>query len=117
MTQLAGHITPGNSAGYTVRSGDTLSGIAQRAYDNGSEAYWMALYVANQDTIGSNPIATVYNLHCANLRRSTNSNPTPKSTHTARINGIRFSGGGAGAITRKTKMVRINSVPSTGTTP
>lgn len=55
MTQNSGHITPGNSAGYTVRSGDTLSDIAQRAYGNGSKAYWMALYVANQDTIGSNP--------------------------------------------------------------
>jgi nucleoid-associated protein YgaU len=55
MTQNSGHITPGDPAGYTVRSGDTLSGIAQRAHGNGSKAYWMTLYVAHQVTIGINP--------------------------------------------------------------
>ena len=40
---------------YQVQAGDTLSGIAQRAYNNSSQPYWMAIYLANQDEIGNNP--------------------------------------------------------------
>src|SRR5438874_225794 len=52
-----------------------------------------------------------------NLRRNTNNNATPNNTHIARINGMRFSGGDAGAIMMNRKIVRISNVPSTGTTP
>ena len=79
MTQNSGHITSGDPAGYTVRSGNTLSGIAQRAYGNGSKAYWKALYVANQDTIGSNPniIRPGENLGVPAI----NNNPSADSLH------------------------------------
>lgn len=50
---MAGQIPQGST--YTVQSGDTLSDIAQRAYGNGSPPYWMALYFANQSTIGDSP--------------------------------------------------------------
>src|SRR5436305_8323430 len=40
---------------YQVQAGDTLSGIAQRAYNNGSQPYWMAIYRTNQDEIGNDP--------------------------------------------------------------
>ena len=42
---------PSGPATYTVRAGDTLSGIAQRLGLSG----WQALYDANRATIGSNP--------------------------------------------------------------
>src|SRR5256885_13215908 len=42
---------PGSS--YTVQPGDTLSGIAQRAYGNGNE--WQKIYDANKQVIGSDP--------------------------------------------------------------
>jgi nucleoid-associated protein YgaU len=51
--QLSQQIPQGSE--YTVQPGDTLSSIAQRTYGNGSQAYWMALYIANQYTIGDNP--------------------------------------------------------------
>lgn len=54
MTQQ-GPITPGDFFGYTVQPGDTLSGIAQRAYNNGSQPYWMAIYRMNQAEIGDDP--------------------------------------------------------------
>jgi nucleoid-associated protein YgaU len=38
---------------YTVRSGDTLWGIAQRFYGNG--ALWPRIYAANRGVIGNNP--------------------------------------------------------------
>lgn len=53
MTQHSGQIPHGSM--YTVRPGDTLSGIAQRAYGNGSQPYWMALYISNDNIIGDNP--------------------------------------------------------------
>jgi nucleoid-associated protein YgaU len=40
---------------YMVQKGDTLSGIAQRAYNNGSQSYWMAIYRMNQNAIGDDP--------------------------------------------------------------
>ena len=46
MTQQSGQINPGSS--YVVREGDTLSSIAQQAYGNGSQPYWMALFIANK---------------------------------------------------------------------
>lgn len=46
-------IKPGTD--YTVKSGDTLSEIALRAYGDGLEASWRRIYNANQDTIGPNP--------------------------------------------------------------
>ena len=48
-----GPLQPGTS--YTVQQGDTLSGIAERAYDDGSEASWMKIYNANRDVIGNDP--------------------------------------------------------------
>lgn len=38
---------------YTVKSGDTLSGIAQQFYGNAGE--WGAIYEENKDIIGNNP--------------------------------------------------------------
>lgn len=52
MTQHNEKITPPTN--YTVQAGDTLSAIAQRAYGNGSQPYWMALYAAQEGTIGDN---------------------------------------------------------------
>ncbi len=40
---------------YTVQAGDTLSNIAQRAYNDGSQAAYMVIYSANQQVIGANP--------------------------------------------------------------
>ena len=40
---------------YTVRRGDTLSSIAQRAYGDGSEMVWRVICNANQAVIGDNP--------------------------------------------------------------
>ncbi|MBV9691759.1 MAG: LysM peptidoglycan-binding domain-containing protein [Ktedonobacteraceae bacterium] len=50
MTQT---IQPGSI--YKVQSGDTLSGIAQRAYGDGSEASWRRIYNANTQVIGKDP--------------------------------------------------------------
>jgi len=41
--------TPARPAKYTVKSGDTLSSIAKHVYQN--QAYWTALYWANQKAI------------------------------------------------------------------
>jgi nucleoid-associated protein YgaU len=45
----------GTNWSYTVQAGDTLSSIAQRAYNNGSQPYWMAIYRMNQSDIGNDP--------------------------------------------------------------
>jgi nucleoid-associated protein YgaU len=37
---------------YIVQGGDTLSGIAQKAYGDGLQAYWMTIYLVNQYDIG-----------------------------------------------------------------
>jgi nucleoid-associated protein YgaU len=42
-------------ANYTVKSGDTLSGIAQKFYKNSTEAFWRRIYNANINVIGPNP--------------------------------------------------------------
>ena len=44
--------TPHPSEQYTVRSGDTLWGIAQRFLGNGAD--WQELYTWNRSTVGSN---------------------------------------------------------------
>src|SRR5947209_1825032 len=51
------HITDSPQANtfYIVQAGDTLSGIAQRAYNNGSQPYWTAIYLVNQYEIGNDP--------------------------------------------------------------
>jgi nucleoid-associated protein YgaU len=46
-------IKPGTD--YTVKSGDTLSGIALQAYGDGSEASWRRIYNANRSEIGGDP--------------------------------------------------------------
>jgi hypothetical protein len=66
---------------------------------------------------GDVPSPVESNRISTNLRLNANNNPIPNSTHIARINGMMFSGGEAGAITMNRKIVRIRSVPSTGTTP
>lgn len=38
---------------YTVKSGDTLSGIAQS--EMGDASRWRELYAANKDAVGDNP--------------------------------------------------------------
>lgn len=48
-----GPLQPGTS--YTVQEGDTLTGIADRAYDDSSAAAWMRIYNANKSVIGDNP--------------------------------------------------------------
>ncbi|HJT55311.1 MAG TPA: LysM peptidoglycan-binding domain-containing protein [Ktedonobacteraceae bacterium] len=47
--------TPTASGFYIVQSGDTLSGLAQQAYGNGSQPYWTAIYRQNQEVIGNDP--------------------------------------------------------------
>jgi nucleoid-associated protein YgaU len=54
MTQHNQKITPPTFP-YIVQAGDTLSGIAQRAYGNGSQPYWMALFAAQWGAIGNDP--------------------------------------------------------------
>jgi nucleoid-associated protein YgaU len=44
---------------YTTQAGDTLSGIAQRAYNDGSQPYWMAIYRMNQSTIVNDPTKVI----------------------------------------------------------
>jgi Dyp-type peroxidase family len=50
MTQVE-RVTPGSN--YTVRPGDSLFLIAQRAYNNAAD--WPIIYEANRQTIGLNP--------------------------------------------------------------
>ena len=50
---MTGHIQAGTT--YTVQPGDTLSSIAQRAYNDSSQAAYMVIYNANKQVIGSNP--------------------------------------------------------------
>jgi len=52
MTQQ-GHIQVNQI--YTIQEGDTLSDIAQQAYNNGSQPYHMAIYRMNQRAIGGDP--------------------------------------------------------------
>ena len=51
MSQQSRHITPGSK--YTVQAGDTLWGIAQRAYNDPED--WDTIYDANKQVIGNNP--------------------------------------------------------------
>ena len=44
---------PRRGASYTVKAGDSLSGIAKQYYDSASK--WELIYQANRSTIGSNP--------------------------------------------------------------
>lgn len=53
MSQSSSPIQPGTN--YTVQQNDTLSGIAQRAYGDGSEASWRKIYNANRQVIGDDP--------------------------------------------------------------
>lgn len=40
---------------YTVKAGDTLSGIALHFYGSAIKDKWMKIYEANKDVIGPNP--------------------------------------------------------------
>ena len=42
-------------ATHTVKSGDSLSALAQQYYGSASRDDWMAIYEANKDIIGDNP--------------------------------------------------------------
>jgi nucleoid-associated protein YgaU len=53
MSQHGGHIQAGTN--YTVQQGDTLSGIAQRVYNDSSEVAWKVIYNANKRVIGNDP--------------------------------------------------------------
>ena len=50
---MTGHIQAGTT--YTVQPGDTLSSIAQSAYNDSSQAAYMVIYSANRQVIGGNP--------------------------------------------------------------
>jgi LysM repeat protein len=45
------------TTGYTVKSGDTLSSIAQQFYGNGADPLWRRIYNANIGVIGPDPDA------------------------------------------------------------
>ena len=51
MSQQSRRITPGSK--YTVQAGDTLWGIAQRAYNDPED--WDTIYDANKHVIGNDP--------------------------------------------------------------
>lgn len=40
---------------YTVKQGDTLSGVSLHFYGNGTEEYWRKIYDANRQVIGDDP--------------------------------------------------------------
>ncbi len=42
-------------AEYTVQKDDTLSHVALKYYKHATRDYWMLIYEANKDVIGSNP--------------------------------------------------------------
>jgi nucleoid-associated protein YgaU len=50
-------------AEHTVASGETLTSIAQKYYNDASEAAWMAIYEANKDEIGDNPNVIFVGMH------------------------------------------------------
>ena len=50
-------------AEHTVASGETLSSIAQKYYNDASEAAWTAIYEANKDEIGDNPNVIFVGMH------------------------------------------------------
>ncbi|HZT99674.1 MAG TPA: LysM peptidoglycan-binding domain-containing protein [Ktedonobacteraceae bacterium] len=50
---MTGRIQAGTT--YTVQPGDTLSSIAQSAYNDSSQTAYMVIYNANKNIIGSNP--------------------------------------------------------------
>ncbi len=50
---MTGHIQAGTT--YTVQPGDTLSSIAQSAYNDSSQNAYMVIYNANKQIIGGNP--------------------------------------------------------------
>ena len=50
---MTGHIQAGTT--YTVQPGDTLSSIAQSAYNDSSQTAYMVIYNANKQIIGGNP--------------------------------------------------------------
>lgn len=68
---------------YTVRSGDTLSGIAQRAYGNG--ALWYAIYDANRNIVNNPHLiypGQVLNVPSVSGGVATPSTPTTPTTPT-----------------------------------
>ncbi len=64
---------------YTVRSGDTLSGIALRTMGNGGSAYWNFIYNQNRNTI-SNPNIIYSGQVISVPRRVAAPAPTPTPT-------------------------------------
>ncbi len=50
---MSQHPQPRPGQEYTVQSGDTLWGIAQRAYNDPED--WDTIYDANKGVIGNNP--------------------------------------------------------------
>ena len=53
MAKAVKEVVSADLGDYTISSGDTLSGIAQRYYGDASR--WPELYEANGSVIGSNP--------------------------------------------------------------
>lgn len=45
----------GTTESYTVKAGDTLTGIAERIYGESSDSTFQDIYEANKELIGSDP--------------------------------------------------------------
>jgi nucleoid-associated protein YgaU len=48
-------VVPKYKAKHTVAEGETLSHIAQKHYGHATKPYYMVIYEANKNTIGSDP--------------------------------------------------------------
>lgn len=66
-------------AKYTVQSGDDLSKIAEKFYQDGSEASWRKIYDANSGVIGEDPTKLQVGMEL-NLPGVNQSQPTPSTS-------------------------------------
>ena len=101
MTQHSGHIQPGTN--YTVQQGDSLSGIALRAYGDGSEHSWRRIYNANLQVIGNDPnhLRPGEVLHIPGPQIEPGTNYTVQQGDTLSGIALRFYGDGSEASWRR----------------